>query len=204
MGSWTYSFLIPRTDKDLVISRESLLVFEHGGFKLDSTAMRVLPDEEGYCEPRGSEIVFAEDRYHQALSLLETGTDLLLTYRNRDLYLSLMFARCARSPHIMIGWSTRLFRKMSNESRSLLLEQIAEFAKEIDVFASVFVADPPGYFEDRMVEIDQTLVLVLESPKGGAIPVQEIWTQGDEVEIDLGSALSAGSITGFRRFLVDC
>lgn len=199
MGSWLYAFLMPKENGEFEVSLEALARFETVGLELDVDVQRILVDDEGHCEPRGSQFALSGRPMEAAYDLLSKGLDLLLTWRNSDVYMSVTFARKALKPHIMIGWSTKIFKNLSEGKRKQYLNLIASFAKETRSSTVVIVSDPPGYFEERIINVDDTVLLALKSREGRTAFVHEIWVEGVEAALDFGLLDEIGSIHGFIR-----
>ncbi len=150
----------------------------------DSTAIEVLPDDDGHCEPCGREFDLGADVWAVASALLEAGTDLLVMFRNSEIYLACSFARCARQPHIVLGWSLALFRELSEDRRQRYLRIVAQFAEAADASAVVLVVEPPGYFEDRIVGTDTDLLVDAKLPNGRTIAVREVWVSAGTASVE--------------------
>ena len=201
MGSWLYAYLTPGSGSNLR-ARQGLCAMRSEDLEPDSTAIEVLPDQNGHCEPRGREFDLGADAWAVASALLDKDTDLLVMLRNYELYLSCQFARCARQPHIVLGWSLALFRRLSEDRRERYLEIVARFAEAAEAAGVVLVLEPPGYFEDRIVGIDTHLLVDAQLPNGRTIAVQEVWISGGTASVEGAALIRAKTIARYQRSVV--
>ena len=167
----------------------------------DRTALELESDDEGHFEPSGREIALGDDPMRRACETLRAGTGILLTARNSELYFSVSFARCVEQPHIMVAWSTMMFAELDGERRGAYRKLIARLAAENASNVVVIVVDPPGYFEDSIVDIDGDCYVSTLYAGERVAAVQEVWTANRTIQVEGFLLAHSGEIGAFQRFI---
>lgn len=199
MGSWFYAYMMLAPDENLR-SAEALAKLNVEGLTLDDTAFEVLPDEEGHCEPQGRELALGREPQKEAVRLLATGRDLLITFRNSDLYFAVTFARKGKSPCIIVGWSCRLFEALSANCQERYLQLLADFGNAARARAIILMPEPAGYVEDHIAFVDGVLLVDAKLPNGRLIDVQEVWVEDGNVVLENVRLRERKKLGAYRRF----
>jgi hypothetical protein len=181
MGSWLYGYITKNPSYGALGAVAALLALGDEGLEMDSMARGVVLDEEGHCEPFGRSYKLGSSPQDRASALLEGNNDISLTLRNSEIYFSCIFALKASMPHILIGWSARLFEDLSRVRKSRYLHLISVVAEKAGATSVVIVQEPLGHFEDNIIYIGDDLVVYDGSVGDQAGNVIEVWAEGGVV-----------------------
>jgi len=194
---YAYVFLSTPAEK----AGSAVRIFASGGFALGSAASEVRVDDEGHCEASDWKHVLEPSDWTRLAQLLDQDVDLQLELRDEVFFFALMFARHARTPHVLLGWSDKLFDEMIPTRRARFLQLLEEFAESLSGIV-ILVREPPGYFEDY-VEVGQDSALVeAVDTLGRPIDVWQIWTDR-HLELRGAAARPIGKRSGrFSKFVL--
>jgi hypothetical protein len=200
MGSWVYAFAMQRPGERLD-TVSALRVFNDGSFGLGESASEVAVDEAGHCDPAEVEHKLSTQcGWDEAARLLASEVDLHLEFRDANLFFAVTFATAAKSPHIAIGWSVRLFHGLSRDEQCRYWALIGKFSEAGRAGAVVLLRDAPDYFEDRILLSGTDVLVDALLPTGRRIEIYEIWAEGC-VEVEgWNVAEQSQRIGSFRRY----
>lgn len=204
MGTWLYAYLTKRPVEGALDGGKALLALQLGGegLQLQPTATEMLADEEGHCDAVGRKFKLRPDPASKALAILNEDFDALFTFGGRDLFFSFSTKLRGGLPHITLGWSVRLFEKLSEERKLRYCDLICRAAEAAGATSALISIEPPDYFEDHIVYIDDSLLVDCRGPGGSPVDMIEVWVR-DEVNLiaDGMDFVSRGGIGIYRRYV---
>lgn len=174
MATWRYAFMFPGSGSRL-LPANLIRTFADAGFKFDRTIFRAVAiDEDGHLEFAG-ELELSEHPVEELVRRLNSGEQFLVECRNRDSFFSIASATQYSNPHIMIGWSRRLFETLNEDLQQRYWQLLRQVAKGCQAAYVIIVDDPPDYFEDRFLEVCGQRFLEKQTPSGRKYDIRSIW-----------------------------
>lgn len=173
MASWQYAFLFPGTESSLD-PRGAIDVLATFGLEFDHfvhPAFRI--DDVGHLE-FGEKSHLVGPTLKAIKQRLVHHEQFLVECRNDELFLSCSFATQYSNPFIMLSWSNRLFRRISEARQSQYWDMLGRCANHCRAAYVLFINDPADFFEDKFVEIDGRRFLDRET-RFGMNDVLAIW-----------------------------
>jgi hypothetical protein len=205
MSSWHYAYFFPGPARPLRPAH-AVTVFSGAGLVFDEVVyMAKVVDDEGHLEA-AEESRLAGNIEEELIRQLETGAQLLVECRNRDLFFAVFFATGhGFNPHVMIGWSRRRFRALDPATQERYWQLLRRVARAIDAAFVAVINDPPDYWEDRFLDVDGQRVIEPRRPSGAIDDIVSVWVRDDAgvrppAGVDVASAQPLGD--GFTAYKV--
>ena len=204
MTSWQYAYFFPGSTGVLSPSN-ALNVFAEFGLEFDSTIWELASiDEAGHLEAN-RQIRLEGPPLKELQTRLSRGEQFQVECRNRDILFTCSFDICYSNPHIVIGWSKRLFDALDVSRRWAYWRMLRKFAKLCAAKYVIIVDDPPDFFEDHFLEIDGRRILDNMTTRGNPYDIRAVWVDTESTDM-LPEGICEGSgsrvVDGFREFTV--
>lgn len=202
MGSWQFAYFFPGGASPLAPAN-AIDVLKEQGFQFEDGLWPLVPvDDEGHLEPRGRvRLVSPYDDLRDRLAALEQFD---IECRSRDLFLSCSFATRYANPFISFAWPWWRYRDYPAWIRDRHWALLRRLAKACDATFGIIVEEPPGYFEDKFLELEGRRFLEMTGAHGMEYRIDELWI--DERALDPMPELVGathrlapiGSVDGYR------
>lgn len=181
MGSMYYAYMFPSAGQQLCPAN-LIRILADQGFAFDSSAyVGAAVDAIGHIA-FGDEVKLGDRPDDELASRIIKGEQCQVQCSDADLFLIVSFVQQSWNPHLVIGWPRRLFSALPQERQQAHWRLLRGVAAASKASFLIVVIDPPGYFEDRFIELDGRRILDRERADGLEVEIQEIWIRADVVD----------------------
>ncbi|KYF65238.1 hypothetical protein BE11_24805 [Sorangium cellulosum] len=165
----------------------------------------IVVDEAGHLE-HGDKVELAGPPAEELEERAVRGEQFLAECRDRALAFTLLLHAKYTNPYMALGWSRRLFRNLSHDEQERYWKLIRVVAQRSNAAYIIVVNDPPDYFEDRFLEVDDRRWLDKQLPSGATYDFRAIWisTRAASALPEGVSSLPGNDVgEGFREYSVE-